>query len=208
MYGYIGDNTNQENRTTFIAILAGMGIIIFPLAEMIGGQIFKYGGYYWVYGTALFCCLSGIAYVTFIPESVVKRNLKDDDDGPDINELSWQERFLKRFKAVNWSIVESYKCLVRPRNGKQRTILLLLLGISILRSIEGYSSSGLLFTERQFDWTVVDYTNYRSVAMVSYAFRTFVTTSILCSVFHIHDCMLAITGWMASIASDVTIVRK
>ena len=44
MYGYIGDVTNQRNRTTLMALLSGIGILVFPAAEAAGGQIYKYLG--------------------------------------------------------------------------------------------------------------------------------------------------------------------
>ncbi len=42
-------------------------------------QIFKYGGYYAVYGTSLGATIVGIAYIYFIPESVTTRTTLDDE---------------------------------------------------------------------------------------------------------------------------------
>jgi hypothetical protein len=42
-------------------------------------QIFKYGGYYAVYGTSLGATIVGIAYIYFIPESVTTRSTLDDE---------------------------------------------------------------------------------------------------------------------------------
>lgn len=64
-------------------------------------------------------------------------------------------------------------------------------------------NNGLLFTERMFGWELVDYTNFTSFAFVIIALRTFVTTPILCYVFGMHDCMLAIVGGLASITTYV-----
>ena len=55
-----------------------------------------------------------------------------------------------------------------------------------------------------FDWTVVDYANFTAYEFTIYGLRTFITTPLLCYFLGIHDCMLAITGGMATIAGGVT----
>lgn len=56
-----------------MAILAGLGFIVFPFAELISGQLYKFGGYFVVYGVSLAFSVIGVVYVIFIPESVIKR---------------------------------------------------------------------------------------------------------------------------------------
>ena len=47
-----------------------------------------------------------------------------------------------------------------------------LLGISLFSGMQrGVHKNGLLFTERVFGWTVVDYTDYRSFECTIYAIR-------------------------------------
>ena len=55
-----------------------------------------------------------------------------------------------------------------------------------------------------FNWTVVDYANFTAYEFTIYGLRTFITTPLLCYFLGIHDCMLAITGGMATIAGGVT----
>ena len=57
-----------------MAILSGLTILVMPMAEAIGGQIYKYQGYYAVYIASLGFTILGLLYILFIvPESVHNR---------------------------------------------------------------------------------------------------------------------------------------
>ena len=57
-----------------MAILSGLTILVMPMAEAIGGQIYKYQGYYAVYIASLGFTVLGLLYILFIvPESVHNR---------------------------------------------------------------------------------------------------------------------------------------
>ena len=43
MYGYIGDVTKVKERTMMMAILASLGMVLMPLGDFVGGQIYKAG---------------------------------------------------------------------------------------------------------------------------------------------------------------------
>ena len=42
-YGYIGDVTKVKERTMMMAILASLGLVLMPLGDFVGGQIYKAG---------------------------------------------------------------------------------------------------------------------------------------------------------------------
>ena len=64
---------NFSERTTLYAVLSGVGIVFFPLMEFVGGQLYKYTGFYGVFGTSLGFTVAGIAYIVIIPETVTRR---------------------------------------------------------------------------------------------------------------------------------------
>ena len=43
MYGYIGDVTSTRERTMMIAVLGALGMVMMPLADFCGGQIYRVG---------------------------------------------------------------------------------------------------------------------------------------------------------------------
>ena len=57
-----------------IAVLSGLGKAVLPLMDFVGGQLYKYGGYYAVYSTSLAFTALGILYIILIPESVTRRD--------------------------------------------------------------------------------------------------------------------------------------
>ena len=64
------------------------------------------------------------------------------------------------------------RCLVRSREDGKRKLILSLLGVSMFSGMQkGVHKNGLLFTEKAFAWSVVDYTNYRSFECTIYALR-------------------------------------
>ena len=67
-----------RERTTVIAVLSGLGKAILPLMDFVGGQLYKYGGYYAVYGTSLTFTAVGLLYIALIPESVTRRVASND----------------------------------------------------------------------------------------------------------------------------------
>ena len=62
---------SHRERTASMAIIDGFIHIIYPIGEFCGGQIFKYGGFYPVYFTALGTALLGLIYTYSVPESII-----------------------------------------------------------------------------------------------------------------------------------------
>ena len=60
-----------------IAVLSGLGKAVLPLMDFVGGQLYKYGGYYAVYSTSLAFTALGIIYIILIPESVTRRDANE-----------------------------------------------------------------------------------------------------------------------------------
>ena len=78
---------------------------------------------------------------------------------------------------MHWSNLKNIsmlppRCLVRTRDNGKRKLILSLLGVSMFSGMQkGVHKNGLLFTEKAFAWSVVDYTNYRSFECTIYALR-------------------------------------
>ena len=59
-----------RSRTTIISILSGINVVVSPVAEFVGGQIYKSGGYVPVYLASLTITTMGFIFVILIiPES-------------------------------------------------------------------------------------------------------------------------------------------
>ena len=104
-----------RNRTAIMTLLSGLGIIMWPVAKAVGGQLYKAGGYYAVYGTAMSCTFLGVAYVYFVPETITKRihiQNTDKEDLLDDNAMRSKSLYAKLkhlFYVGNRTIVEAYR---------------------------------------------------------------------------------------------------
>lgn len=190
-----------------MALISGIGLMIFPLAEVVGGQLYKYGGFYWVYGMSYGSVILAILYLTFcVPETLPSN---EDHQLIDNNEEYMEPSAVAKIKKVfikgNKALIDQYHCLIKPREGSKRKIIAILVGISCLSSFE-YSGNGYLFAQKVFGWDLVTYTNWAALFMLSFVFRAFITTPVMVHFLKIHDCMLAITGGLASAAAGYTIV--
>ena len=103
-----------------MSILSGLGIIVFPISESVGGQIYKYGGYYAVYATSLAFTFLGVLYIFFVPESVTAKAGSRDGNGRNTGQGETTSlldgRWVKLYRAAkhafvvgNQTIVESYR---------------------------------------------------------------------------------------------------
>ena len=99
-----------------MTLLSGLGIIMWPVAKAVGGQLYKAGGYYAVYGTAMSFTFLGVSYVYFVPETItqrvhIKKSGKDkiflDDDDMKSKSLFAKMKFL--FYEGNRTVVEAYR---------------------------------------------------------------------------------------------------
>ena len=99
-----------------MTLLSGLGIIMWPVAKAVGGQLYKAGGYYAVYGTAMSCTFLGVSYVFFVPETITQRvhikiSGKDkillDDDDMKSKSLFAKMKYI--FYEGNRTVVEAYR---------------------------------------------------------------------------------------------------
>ena len=98
-----------------MALLSGIGILVFPAAEAAGGQIYKYFGYYAVYGSSLALTVIGLTYLYFVPESVTARVHLEGSSKPvqdDSRRLSVCKKIIAMFKQGNKTLMSSIRCVV------------------------------------------------------------------------------------------------
>ena len=89
-----------------------------------------------------------------------------------------------------------------------RSFLGALILLNIVTGMDRTRASGLLYVEKMFGWNVVQFTTYQSFFTVTFLFRMFITTPLLCYYLRMHDVMLAITGALGTLAQDVTLVSR
>ena len=89
-----------------MALLSGLGTVMWPVAKYVGGLLYVIGGYYAVYGTAMSCTFLGVGYIYFVPETIVKRDkIKNSDEkhliGEDVSPQTFREKLLDLYVKSN-----------------------------------------------------------------------------------------------------------
>ena len=70
------DVTDESNRTYRLSLLSGIILLAVPISYLIGGSLFKYGGYMAVWGTALGVLVVDILYTIFYLSDTCGRKAK------------------------------------------------------------------------------------------------------------------------------------
>ena len=69
-----------RNRTTIMSFQLGLRLVVFAVAELAGGHIFKVGGYETVYFASLFICTCGLLYVIMVIPAKSDTNINRSDE--------------------------------------------------------------------------------------------------------------------------------
>jgi len=207
MYGYIGDVTTTKQRTMILSILGALGMVMMPVADFVGGQVYKVGGFAPVYFTSLGFVFVGLFYIWIIPESVTRRkNEKIEDEKSLLEKEEKPRRSLWRFFVdTNKLFLETTKYIFRKRKFGERHIIFSMLALSFLSSMRagGAGTSGVLYTQKKFGWTVTQYTNYEMFWSVHIAIKGFIVMPFLCYVLLVHDCVISIMGSISGIEENL-----
>ena len=163
---------------------------------------FQWGGFYAVYGFSFGFTVIGLFYICVIPESLTKRESTEIEDPEKTSITIWT-----LIKKANQNIIDSIGVLRRKRPNGSRKLLIFTLFLMIFTGTGKNHSSTYLYTQKQFNWGVSDYTNYMSFYVGMAIIRTFITTPLYCYGLKLHDCMLCATGLTLSIANNAIIVR-
>jgi MFS family permease len=112
---------NSSERTTIMSILQGVGMVFFPLMEFVGGQLFKYGGYYAVFGSSIGATITGLIYIRFIPETVTQRSGNTDrelEKSTAKHFIPWYKKLYNLFVTGNKQLLDSGRYMKHTLNPK------------------------------------------------------------------------------------------
>ena len=154
LYGYIGDVTTSESRTTRMSVLNGVFSLGYVVGNILGGQLYKaYGSYYLNFGISLALAFVGAGYaVAFVPESVT--NVDDD-----------KRRSTQFFDLAN--VKESFRATLKARTGSGRArVLLLVINFAIFMFPLNSSHYDYLLFKARYGWDVAHFSNYLTVQRV------------------------------------------
>jgi hypothetical protein len=113
---------------------------------------------------------------------------------------------MPEMSALFYNLLDCFRCVFKRRDNGIRFFVLYMMSLAIFTRMWRGGGSGLLYVQLKFDWDVVDYTNYSSVAAAVMAFQAFVVTTFYSYYVGMHDCLVSALGNYSSGSSYVVVV--
>lgn len=183
-YSYLSDVTTERSRPTRYAILESFTILSLPTGSLIGGQLYKTGGYFAVMITAPCSIAVGVLWAIFYVK----------ETKPKIYGVTIQEMFRNLFTLDN--IKASFKTCTQERPGNLRfQIWMIIFASCCVRIIHmGSFSIGFPFTKLLYKWGVTRYSNAWALMSVLYAVATASIVPILNKKLMLHEAAVGLIG--------------
>ena len=194
IYSYVSDISGNRSRTSRIALLDLFVFMGFPVGTYLSGPIFKYSGYYGVFGSAIGLTFGSMMYTMLMIK---------DTRGPWSDQGSDQS-----FEVCNafsiFNVIEVFKVCFKSRPNHGRAVILLLIA-AMLFNVSTLSSSSIvyLFTRLKFDWSEQEYTIWMSLTTVASSAITFVIIPIISYKMKLHDALIGTIGAICGIGKNV-----
>jgi len=195
MYSYIADVSSGRSRTSRIALVDLFMFLGFPFGTFISGPLFKYGGYYAVFGLGIgFTFISAVYVMLFI----------NDTRGPYSNCTERNQSFDIIGAFSIWNVIEVFKTCFKSRDNYARPILMLLIS-AMLFNLSTISGSSLIYylTRLKFGWDEQDFTVWVAISSMSSSFATLCVMPLLSYKLRLHDATIGIIGSVFGVASNL-----
>ena len=194
IYSYVSDVSGNRSRTSRIALLDLFVFLGFPVGTYLSGPIFKYSGYYGVFGSAIALTFGSMLYTMVMIK---------DTRGPFSDQGAGQS-----FEVCNafsiFNVIEVFKVCFKRRENHGRAIILLLIG-AMLFNVSTLSSSSIvyLFSRLKFDWSEQEFTIWMSLSTVASSLFTFGVIPIVSYKMKLHDALIGTMGAIFGIGKNV-----
>ena len=176
LYSYMSDISPPESRTTRLGIFNAFLVSGFPLGTFVSAYIFKYGGYFAVYGTAL-----AIQVVVLLSIKVFVKDTKGPYSDLNSEPLTDRKSYLRRYVSIidYNQLLDVLKVTFKKREFNKRRVIITL--VSVMLIAVGASSGEFnkiyilnilteksladvlyLFARKKFEWNEQIYTKFQT----------------------------------------------
>lgn len=194
IYSYVSDVSGNRSRTSRIALLDLFVFLGFPVGTYLSAPIFKYSGYYGVFGSAIAMTFGSMLYTMLMIK---------DTRGPYSDQGAGQS-----FEVCNafsiFNVIEVFRVCFKRRENHGRAIILLLIA-AMLFNVSTLSSSSILylFTRLKFNWSEQEFTIWMSLSTVASSLFTFGVIPIVSYKMKLHDALIGTMGAIFGIAKNI-----
>ncbi|XP_054288965.1 uncharacterized protein LOC129004413 [Macrosteles quadrilineatus] len=183
------DHTPEKFRLVKVGVCFATYFLASPFGAFVFGLIFHKVGYYGIYCLGVTMNLTAIVYLyLLIPENPIEGQVKL---------KVWEKLFDPS------QVVQCFKTVLKPRDGYNRAILLLLIAVAPLTMapLQGELAVLYFFLRYKFHWDAVDFGYYEAYKLIIIFFGTCLTLGVFSHMFGLSD---ATIGAMSMVTLIIT----
>ncbi|XP_059089162.1 proton-coupled folate transporter-like [Tigriopus californicus] len=211
IYSYISDVTSNKNRTTRLSFADGTDYISTMIGTSSSGPLFKFLGFYFVFGASATLSLCAVVYLAcFVQESKPLGQAEKEtgemmvsqpesygayDATPSVENLPRTKKTYCQKLPFPSDFLASFKTILKPRAGHGRLMIWMLLFnfacyIFAYNGTEG--SHRYLFATKKYGWDEQEFTVFLSIYRILYLVTLWLILPVLSRYFQLHDACVAI----------------
>lgn len=185
---YITDITTEEGRGFRIGLFEAVLVFGMLLGTLSSSYIFALGGYVAVFGVGTVCYALALLYIVFVVSESVTDTRENQDDTS-----------IFAFKHV----ADMLKTTFSPRESYVRCVLLMTIGIATVYILAANSDTSVffLFVRKKFEWSLEQYTLYKSVKCVLWIVGIYLGLSVLHKLLKLAETPLLLLGFVSYFVS-------
>ena len=202
MYSYIADITSVRARTTRIGVIDIFFYGGVPTGTFLSAYVYKYSGYYGIYGITLALQIFIILYIYFIIKDT--RGPHSDFCNPN-SEMEVDNRgTIRRYLSIidiN-QLIDVFRVTFKKRDYQLRSIILTLVSLMLL-NVTIFSDGGVLYlyARKKFKWDEQMYTKFQTCSIIVAAIANFVFMPFISFYLKMHDAAVGILSTCSKIIS-------
>lgn len=191
LYGYVSDITSPRDRTARMSVLNGSFSLAYVIGTQIGSLLFVFvGDYYVIFGLSSLIAAVAIAFAVFVLRESVERK---------------SEQELKAHRLLDFENVrDCFRTAFKPRP-ERVNILILVVNFAVFMFCMNTSHYDYLLVQLQFDWTILQFSNYLTVQRVCRMLGLFLLLPVLSRFLGVRDSAVATVGTALTFAAYLII---
>eukprot|EP00092_Neocalanus_flemingeri_P016667 GFUD01018030.1.p1 GENE.GFUD01018030.1~~GFUD01018030.1.p1 ORF type:complete len:510 (-),score=61.02 GFUD01018030.1:1014-2492(-) len=204
MYSYLADVTSLRSRTTRIGILDIFLFAGIPTGTFLSAYIYKYLGYYGIFGSVLVLQILCILYIVVKIKDT--RGPGSDYCYPDSELDSVPTTTLRRYLSIVdfHQLFDVFKVTFKKREHNFRRVILILIFLMLL-NVTIFSDGGILYlyARKEFKWDEQQFTKFQTCVIIVSAAAAFIVMPILSFYLKVHDATIGILATCSKVLSLV-----
>jgi len=204
MYAYMADITSTRARTTRIGLLDIFLFAGIPAGTFISAYIYKYSGYFGIYGIILGIQVFVVIYIMLFIEDTrgPSSNYCYPNSELDVSNRSAFRRYISIFD-IN-QLIDVFKVTFKKRNHDLRRVILTLVSLMLI-NVTIFSDGGVLYlyARKEFKWDEQMYTKFQTCSIIVSAIAAFLVMPIISFYLKMPDAAIGILATCSKIISLV-----